>query len=183
MNGKRVQDLMTLMWYASPSPDEDKRRMMNLKATQMVPRTVAKMLIVLLVAAPVFAQTPNPPKPSTLPFSLAIQLLTDPEGIDLGPYMRSVYKSVKEKALTTMPPSVSSGDQGVVRIRLRIQKDGTLPSPTLPSIILSSGKKALDDNAMGAVSKAAPYEHLPEQLSAPSIELRLTFSYNITPQK
>ena len=87
------------MWYASPSPDEDKRRMMNLAATQMVPRTVAKTLIVLWVAAPVFPQTPNPPKPSTLPFSLAIQLLTDPEGIDLEPYMRGVYKPVKEKAL------------------------------------------------------------------------------------
>jgi len=149
----------------------------------MVLRAVAKMLIMLLVAAPVFAQTPNPSKPSTLPFSLAIQLLTDPEGIDLGPYMRSVYKSVKKKALATMTPSVSSGDQGVVRIRLRIQKDGTLSSPNLPSIILSSGKKVLDDNAMGALSKAAPYEHLPEQLSAPSIEVQLTFYYNVAPQK
>jgi TonB family protein len=159
------------------------RKMTNITATRMVPWTAAKLLIAFSVAAPAFAQTPNPPKPSTPPFSLGIQLLTDPEGVDLGPYMRNVYKSVKDKVLATLPPSVAMGDQGVVSIRLRIQKDGTLPSPALPSIILSSGKKTLDDNALGAVSKAAPYEHLPEQLSAPSIELRLTFYYNIAPPK
>lgn len=97
--------------------------------------------------------------------------------------MKSVYKSVKEKALATMPPSVANGNQGMVSIRLQIQKDGTVPSPALPSMIFSSSKKALDDNAMGAVLKAAPYEHLPEKLSAPSIELRLTFYYNLAPAK
>ena len=81
-----------------------------------------------------------------------------------------------------MPRSVATGDQGVVSIRLRIQKDGTLASPALPSMIFGSGKKVLDDNAMGAASKAAPYDHLPDKLSAPSIELRLTFYYNVAPR-
>jgi TonB family protein len=154
--------------------------MTNLTTKRTVLRTLAKTLAVLLFVAPVFAQAPNAPKPSTPPFSLGIELLTDPQGVDLGPYMRSVYKSVKDKALATMPPSVASGDQGVVSIRLQIQKDGTLPA--LPSIVLSSRKKVLDENAIGAVSKAAPYEHLPEKLSAPSIEFRLSFYYNIAPE-
>jgi hypothetical protein len=146
--------------------------MTNLTTKRTVLRPLAKTLAVLLFVASVFAQAPNAPKPSAPPFSLGIVLLTDPEGVDLGPYMRTVYKSVKDRALATMPPSVASGDQGVVSIRLQIQKDGTLPSPALPSIVLSSRTKVLDENAIGAVSKAAPYEHLPEKLSAPSIEFR-----------
>ena len=93
-----------------------------------------------------------------------------------------MYKSVKEKALATMPPSVASGDQGVVSIFLWIQKDGTLASPDPPSLAFSSGKKVLDVNAIDAVLKAAPYEHLPEKLSASSIKLRLTFYYNVAPK-
>jgi TonB family protein len=95
--------------------------------------------------------------------------------------MRSVYKAVKDKVLATMPPSVASGDQGVVSIRLWIQKDGTLASPAPPSLIFGSKKKVLDENAMNAVMKAAPCEHLPEKLSATSIQLRLTFYYNLAP--
>jgi hypothetical protein len=135
-------------------------KMTNATAFRFVLKVMTRMLVTLLMFTPTFAQGPNPPKPSPPPLSLNLQLLTDPEGIDLGPYMRSVYKSVKDKALATMPPSVARGDQGVVSVRHWIQKDGSLAGPALPTLVFSSRKKVLDDNAMGAVSKAAPYEHL-----------------------
>jgi hypothetical protein len=126
------------------------------------------------------SQAPNPEKTSSPQFSLTIELLTNPEAADLMPNLRNIYRSVKSKALETMPPSVPKGDRGVVSIRVQIQKDGTLAAPG-PTFVLSSHKKVLDDHAMAAISKAAPFDHLPEQLSAPSIELRLTFFYNLPP--
>ena len=138
------------------------------------------MLIVLLMSTLAFAQGPNPQETSSPQFSLNIALLTNPETTDLAPNLKNIYQSVKSKALETMPPSVPKGDQGVVSIRVRIQKDGTLAGPA-PTLLLSSHKKVLDDHAMAAITKAAPFDHLPEELPAPSIELRLTFFYNLTP--
>jgi outer membrane biosynthesis protein TonB len=138
---------------------------------------VAKALtLALVITSTAFSQQPNPPKSSAPPFSLGVQLLTDPQGVDMNSYIRDVYKAVKDKAAATMPASVLHGDQGAVSIRLQIQKDGTLPSPALPRFVFSSGKRILDEHAMGSILKAAPFEHLPEQLS--SVELRLTFYYN-----
>jgi TonB family protein len=80
-----------------------------------------------------------------------------------------------------MPPSVAKGDKGVVRVRLLIQKDGTVAASTPPTLLFSSRKTVLDDHAKNAVLKAAPFEHVPEQLSAPTIELHLTFYCNVDP--
>jgi Gram-negative bacterial TonB protein C-terminal len=153
--------------------------MTNTTFFRLVLEAVTRVLAALLMLSPTFAQGANPAKPSAPPFTLNVELLTDPDGIDLSPYVKGVFKAVKDKALATMPPSVAKGDQGVVKIRLWIQKDGTLAAPAPPSLMFSSRKKVLDEHAMDAVIKAAPYEHLPEKLHASSIELRLTFYYNI----
>jgi outer membrane biosynthesis protein TonB len=160
--------------------------MTNPMALRFVSKVVMRTLAMFLMLTPAFAQPQNPPKPSTPPFSLFLEVMTDPEGFNLGPYLKSVYKSIQSKALETMPPSVARGDQGEVSIRLQIQRDGTLASPpaaasALLTFVLRSGKKALDDHAMTAISRAAPFEHLPENFSAPSLELKLTFFYNIAP--
>ena len=97
---------------------------------QLVPRT----LVMLLMLVPTFAQTPNPTKPSIPPFSLGLELLTDPQAVDLKPYMSTVYKTIRAKALETLPPSVANGDQGLISIKLRIQKDGTVAGPTCSDV-------------------------------------------------
>src|ERR1700749_3160758 len=90
---------------------------------------VMSILAMLLVLTPTSAQKPNPPKPTGPPFSLNVQLLTDPQGIDLGPCLRAVFNAIRSKSLATLPPSVATGDQGMLSIGLRIQKDGTLAGP------------------------------------------------------
>ena len=145
-----------------------------------IPRVLAAWFVMALLLMPVYGQA-TPAKPQAPPFSIGLELMTDPEGVDFTPFTKQVYKSVKDKAVATMPKSVALGDQGVVCIRLQIQKDGTLASPALPKFKFSSGKKALDDNAMASVVKAAPFEHLPEQFSGPNVELQLTFYYNLPP--
>jgi TonB family protein len=135
-----------------------------------------------LILIPVYCQAP-PAKPPVAPISLGIELMTDPEGVDLSSFMKHLYKSVRDRALATMPKSVALGDQGVVRISFQVQKDGTLvtASPALPKFIHSSGKETLDNHAMGAIKSAAPFDHLPEPLPARSIELKFTFYYNLPP--
>jgi len=134
VNGFRVVDLVNQSLRAG------KYKMKNPAAFRFVLKLVTRMLASLLMFTPVFAQEPNQPKSSPPPLSLNLELLTDPEGIDLGPYMRSVYKAVKDKAMATIPPSVARGDQGVVSVRLWIQKDGTLAGPALPTLEILSRK-------------------------------------------
>jgi TonB family protein len=150
----------------------------GLSSTFSIPRVLAACFVMAILLMPVYGQA-APANPH--PFGIGLELMTDPEGVDFTAFIKQVYKSVKDKAVATMPKSVAQGDQGVVSIRVQIQKDGTLASPALPKFKFSSGKKALDDNAMAAVIKAAPFDHLPEQFSGPSVELQLTFYYNLPP--
>jgi TonB family protein len=131
---------------------------------------------------PALGQKQNPPKASVPRFSLALQLLTDTGDLDATSYLDDVQKSVKDKALATLPKPVSHGDQGIVIIRFEIQEDGNLASKVPPKFIFPSGKKELDDHAMAAISAAAPFHPLPEPLfSGLTLSVQLTFYYNIAP--
>lgn len=139
-----------------------------------------------MMLIPAVGQT-VPAKPPVAPFSIGIELMTDSEGVDLTPFMKHLHKSVRDRAVATMPKSVALGDQGRVTISFQVQKDGSLvtalvtASPVVPRVLYSSGKKTLDDHAMAAIISAAPFDHLPESLSAQSVELKLTFFYNLSP--
>jgi TonB family protein len=95
--------------------------------------------------------------------------------------MRDMYRLIKQMAQVSMPNAVSLGEQGVVVIQIQIQKDGSLASPAPPKIVIGSGKKALDDHALGAIRKAAPFDHLPDATPVPVV-LWLSFSYNTPSQ-
>jgi len=118
---------------------------------------------------------------------MEIELVADPEGVDLTPIMKNLIGSVRNRAAATMAKSLALGDEGRMTIRFRVQKDGSLvtalvtASPAVPRVLYCSGKKILDDHAMAAVRSAAPFDHLPESLSAQSVELKLTFFYNLSP--
>src|SRR5258708_29079504 len=157
-----------------------------LSLTFGIPRVLPFGVIVALMPTPVFGQT-APAKPPVAPFSIGIELMTDSEGVDLTPFMKNLFKSVRDRAVATMPKSVALGDQGRVTISFHVQKDGSLvtalvtASPAVPRVLYSSGKKTLDDHAMAAIRSAAPFDHLPDSLSDQSVELKLTFFYNLSP--
>lgn len=145
-------------------------------------RAIATALTMFLALTPALGQKPNPPKASVPRFSLALQLLTDTGDLDATSYLDDVQKSVKDKALSTLPRSVSHGDQGIVIIRFEIQEDGNLASKAPPKFIFPSGKKELDDHAMSAISAAVPFHPLPEPLfSGRTLSVQLTFYYNLAP--
>jgi TonB family protein len=75
---------------------------------------------------------------------------------------------------------VSHGEQGVVTIRLQVQRNGSLGRSAPLTIFESSGEKDLEKHAMTAIRAAAPFRQLPDSSPVP-LELRVTFYYNTAP--
>ena len=107
-----------------------------------------------------------------------IELLTDPKGVDVRPYLISLMSSVKRKWYQEMPASARGGDKGAVSIQFRVQKDGKLLDSSL-KISSSSGKQDLDDASLNAIRNAAPFDHLPRNFPQPFMEMRVFFHYNM----
>jgi TonB family protein len=76
-----------------------------------------------------------------------------------------------------MPSEAKEGIRGRVVVRFSIQRDGELSK--VPRIEVSSGSNPLDDVAVSTVRASAPFEHLPEAFKGPSVELLLSFLYNM----
>ena len=111
-----------------------------------------------------------------------MEVLTPTEGVDFGPYLHSMYVSVKKKWLANMPASVASGQRGRNSVQFRILRDGSIPKDYL-NIVSSSGRNELDEASLRAVRDAAPFGRLPEKYSADYIELRFSFSYNLPQER
>ena len=124
------------------------------------------------------AQVPPQPPQLEPPFALTIVSVTDTGNSDLRLFLQDMYTSVKNKAMDTLPNSVSHGEHGVVTIQLQIQKNGKLLY--LPKVLESSGSKTLDHHAVAAIRAAVPFDKLPASSPAP-IELHLKFFYNMPP--
>jgi TonB family protein len=143
-----------------------------------MPSSGAKRLvaIALMTAIQLLLPKLSPAQKATV--GAAIEMRTDAEGVDFGPFKQSVYLSVKGEWFATMPSSVEKGDKGVVSIQFRVQQNGKVPFDST-KIISSSGKKEFDDASLNAIRNVAPFDHLPSKFSQPFVELRMTFYYNI----
>lgn len=110
------------------------------------------------------------------------QILTRTNGVDFANFAKHLLVAVKHKWYEKMPQPAVMGDKGRVVVRFSIQKDGTLTSEP-PIVEESSKEKELDSAAVEAVRSAAPFDHLPDAFHGPSVELRLTFLYNLPPDQ
>jgi len=108
-----------------------------------------------------------------------IEILTNTEGVDFAPFMRSVYGFIKREWFASMPPSVEQGDKGIVAIQFRVRQDGKVPGDSL-KVVSSSGKREFDDASLSAIRNVTPFDHLPSKFSQPFVEVRMTFYYNIS---
>jgi TonB family protein len=109
-----------------------------------------------------------------------IEMLTPTEGVDFNGYLRSVYLTTKKRWFANMPPSVAKGQKGVNSVEFRILQDGTVPKEFM-KVKAGSGKADLDQASLAGIREAAPFAKLPEKFTAPYIELRFTFYYNLEP--
>jgi TonB family protein len=104
--------------------------------------------------------------------------LTDTQGVDFSNYDARVYQSVKRNWYSIMPESALMGDQGIVMLRFRIFKDGTVVSEE-PILERSSSKAPLDRAAMGSIRASSPFEPLPSGFDGPYVEYRFIYYYNL----
>ncbi len=110
----------------------------------------------------------------------AIELLTPTEGVYFNEYLRTVYITTKKRWLANMPASVAKGQKGINSVEFRILQDGTVPKEFM-KIRTASGKADLDEASLAGIRAAAPFSKLPADFTAPYIELRFTFFYNLQP--
>ncbi len=143
-------------------------------------RLIASGLTLALAITPALGQKQNSKVPVPR-FSLALRLISDTGDLDATSYLDDLQKAVKDKALASLPRTVSRGEEAIVIIRFEIQKDGTLATKVPPKFIFASMKKDLDDHAMSSISSAAPFHPLPEPISDRNLSVQLSFYYNMVP--
>jgi len=113
----------------------------------------------------------SPPATAELP-----QLLSDPMGLDWGPYLARVLASVKSRWFAIMPEAVKQGRTGKVGVQVVIQRDGGLGKVVY---VGSTGVPALDNAAIAAISAASPFPALPPAYRGGEIRVQINFAYNV----
>ena len=110
----------------------------------------------------------------------AVQVLSDTQNVDFGPYIQQVIAMTKRSWYPQIPESARPPlmKQGQVGIRFSILPDGTVKAMILE---LPSGDVSLDRAAWGGITGASPYPPLPKAFHGPSLDLRFFFLYNIRP--
>jgi TonB family protein len=105
-----------------------------------------------------------------------LTILSSTEGVDFGPYIKDMLKSIQTHWYNVMPQEAMKGQaSGQVSVIFSIQRDGKLLYWQIPA---SSGVQSFDEAARDAVRDSFPLEPLPSQFHGPYLKLKLTFAYN-----
>ncbi|HEX3821742.1 MAG TPA: TonB family protein [Candidatus Sulfotelmatobacter sp.] len=104
----------------------------------------------------------------------ALDILSDTQGVDFGPYLERILQDVKYNWYHLIPESAEM-KKGKLAIEFAITKDGKVADMKLVS---GSGDVALDRPAWGAITASNPFPPLPSEFAGPFLSLRFRFYYN-----
>lgn len=104
----------------------------------------------------------------------ALDILSDTEGVDFGPYLQRILQNVKENWYRLIPESASM-KKGKLGIEFAITKDGQIAGMKL---VATSGDTALDRAAWGGITASNPFPPLPSDFNGQYLSLRFRFYYN-----
>jgi TonB family protein len=104
----------------------------------------------------------------------ALDILSDTQGVDFGPYLQRILEDVKQNWYLLIPPSAEM-KKGKLAIEFAITKDGKVAGMKL---IAGSGDTALDRAAWGGITASDPFPPLPSEFTGPYLALRFRFYYN-----
>lgn len=107
-----------------------------------------------------------------------VEILTPTGDVDFRDYVAHFCGNVKRNWFAVAPKSAQLGEKGRVVVRFQIQRDGTLRVKE-PMVEASSNNELLDKAAVNAIRLSAPFQHLPDAVRCPYIELRFIFLYNL----
>ncbi len=117
------------------------------------------------VSAPVADVKPIEEKP--------VQIINQPQD-PLTSYVRSVQMRISQK-ITYPFEALQNNQEGTVKLRLRILKDGSLADCDL---LESSGKDIFDRDALNTAKIVAPFQAFPENLHQEDLILTIPIVYN-----
>ena len=104
----------------------------------------------------------------------ALDILSDTQGVDFGPYLQRILQEVRENWYHLIPESQSM-KKGKLAIEFAITKDGRVPDMRL---VATSGDVGLDRPAWGSITASNPFPPLPSEFKGPYLALRFRFYYN-----
>jgi TonB family protein len=104
----------------------------------------------------------------------ALDILSDTQGVDFGPYLQRVLEEVRMNWYRLIPESAEM-KKGKLQIEFAITKDGSIGDMRLTT---SSGDAALDRAAWGGIYTSNPFPPLPGEFTGPYLALRFRFYYN-----
>ncbi len=103
-----------------------------------------------------------------------LEVLSDMQGVDFGPYLQRVLHDVRENWYRLIPVSAEM-KKGKLAIEFAIMKDGTVQGLR---IVAPSGDVALDRPAQGSITASDPFPPLPKEFGGNYLALRFAFYYN-----
>jgi TonB family protein len=104
----------------------------------------------------------------------ALDILSDTQGVDFGPYLARILQDVRENWYHLIPESAEM-KKGKLMIEFAITKEGQVADMKL---VASSGDVALDRPAWGSITASNPFPPLPSEFTGPYLALRFRFYYN-----
>jgi len=118
--------------------------------------------------------SPNQASPSK--GSSALELLSDPMGVDFRPYLIRVLAAVRRNWFLVLPEGARMGQRGRTVVQFTIAKDGSVPKLVIHA---PSGNEPLDRAAVAGISASNPFPPLPREYRGETLRLQLVFSYNM----
>ena len=114
-------------------------------------------------------------KPPAL--SSGVEILTDTQGVDFGPYVRKALGMIKKNWIPLIPEEARPPNslQGETLIRFSILPDGKISAMHLDG---SSQHTNIDRAAWGGIAAVGQFPPLPTEFKGPRIELRINFLTN-----
>ncbi len=106
-----------------------------------------------------------------------LEVLSDTQGVDFGPYLQRVVFIVKRNWYNVIPEAAMPPilKKGKVSIEFVILKDGRIGGMQLAG---QSGDISLDRAAWSGITASNPFPPLPTQFTGPYLRLRFHFFYN-----
>jgi TonB family protein len=103
-----------------------------------------------------------------------LDVLSDTQGVDLGPYLKGILTTVRQNWYKLIPESARM-ERGRLAIEFAINKDGQVADMHLAA---SSGDVALDRPAWGSITNSSPFPALPAEFKGKHLALRFRYYYN-----
>jgi TonB family protein len=106
-----------------------------------------------------------------------VELKSDPEGVDLRPYLAQILAIVRRNWFAVMPESVRMGTRrGRTVLQFAVNRDGTLAKVVISDF---SGSDPLDRAAVAGLSMSNPLPPLPKDYRGGQLRLAFSFDYNL----